>query len=119
MTEMPETIARARRYAALDIIEGMAKAIAQNRGREWGRMTPARQGQCRAQARAALRALVVADPAIIAATVYYGTVAPTPADFAVAAEASKLLPLTGHLDGPDVLADLARDWRQQIEGILQ
>lgn len=119
MTELPETIAKAHRYAALDIIEGMAKAIARSKGREWTRMTPARQGQCRSQARAALRSLTTANPAIIAATVYAGTVAPTLADFSVAAEAAKLLPLTDHLDGPDVLAELARDWRQQIEGILQ
>ncbi len=100
------------------IIERMAAAIAHEKGRDWRRMTPARRDQCRNQARAALAAIRRADPAIVAATVYYGTVSPSVDDFAVAEEASKLLPLTSHLDGPDILADLARDWRQQIEGIL-
>lgn len=101
------------------IIERMAHAIAHAKGRDWNRMTRPRQDQCRVQARAALGAIRTADPAIVAATVFYGTVAPSIEDFAVAKEAAKLLPLTSHLDGPDVLADLARDWRQQIEGILQ
>lgn len=118
MTELPETIAKARRYAAIDIIEGMAKAIARDRGREWCRMTSARKAQCRSQARAALGTLAAADPAIIAATAYV-TEPPTLADFQIAAGAAALLPKTSHPDGPDVLADLARDWRQQIEGILQ
>ena len=118
MTELPETIAKARRYAAIDIIEGMARAIARDRGREWYRMTSARKAQCRSQARAALRTLAAADPAIIAATAYV-TEPPTLADFQIAAGAAALLPKTGHPDGPDVLADLARDWRLQIEGILK
>lgn len=118
MTELPDLVAKARRYAAREIIEGMAAAIARDRGREWGRMSSARKAQCRSQARAALRTLTVADPAIIAATAYVAE-PPTLSDFRIAAGAAALLPKTSHPDGPDVLADLARDWRQQVEGILQ
>lgn len=110
-------VAKARTYAARDIIDDMAQAIAFDRGRNWARMSGARKAQCRSQARAALKALAVADPAIIAATAYI-VEPPSLADFSVAAGASALLPKTGHPDGPDVLADLARDWRLQIEWIL-
>lgn len=118
MTELPDIVAKARRYASRDIIEGMAEAIARDRGREWGRMSSARKAQCRSQARAALRTLIVADPAIIAATACL-VEPPSLADFRIAAGSAALLPKTNHPDGPDVLADLARDWRQQIESILQ
>ena len=114
---LTDIVAKARRYAARDIIESMAEAIAHDRGRTWSRMTSARKAQCRSQARAALGAIRVADPAIIAATAYI-VEPPSLADFNIAAGASALLPKTGHPDGPDVLADLARDWRLQIEWIL-
>lgn len=117
MRVLPDIVAKARNYAVRDIIEEMAAAIARDRGREWLRMTSARKAQCRSQARAALRAIRVADPAIIAATVYLAD-PPTPADFEIAAGALALLPPTGHLDAGDVVADLARDWRLQIEAIL-
>ncbi|WP_368933512.1 hypothetical protein [Brevundimonas naejangsanensis] len=117
MTKLPDQIAKARAYAARAIIEDMAAAIARDRGREWLRMTSARKAQCRSQARAALRAIRVADPAIIAAAAY-ATEPPSANDFSIAAGASALLPKTGHPDARDVLADLARDWRLQIEGIL-
>lgn len=117
MTALPDLVAKARAYAARDIIEEMAAAIAKDRGRAWSRMTSARKAQCRSQARAALRAIKVADPAIIAATCYLVD-PPTLADFSIAAGAAALLPKTGHPDAGDVLADLARDWRLQIEGIL-
>lgn len=117
MTKLPDQIAKARAYAARDIIEDMAAAIARDRGREWLRMTSARKAQCRSQARAALRAIRVADPAIIAAAAY-ATEPPSADDFSIAAGAAALLPKTGHPDAGDVLADLARDWRLQIEGIL-
>lgn len=81
-------------------------------------MSSARKAQCRSQARAALRTLAVADPAIIAATAYV-VEPPSLSDFRIAAGAAALLPKTSHPDGPDVLADLARDWRLQIEGILK
>jgi len=57
------------------------------------------------------------DPAVIAATAYVSA-RPTTDDFVIAAGASALLPKTGHPDQPDVLAELARDWRLQIEAIL-
>lgn len=117
MTALPDIVAKARIYAARDIIEDMAAAIAKDRGRTWSRMTSARKAQCRSQARAALRAIKVADPAIIAATCYLVD-PPTMADFTITAGAAALLPKTGHPDAGDVLADLARDWRLQIEGIL-
>lgn len=117
MTKLPDQIAKARAYAARDIIEEMAAAIAKDRGRTWHRMTSARKAQCRSQARAALRAIRVADPAIIAAAAY-ATEPPSADDFSIAAGAAALLPKTGHPDAGDVLADLARDWRLQIEGIL-
>lgn len=117
MTALPDLVAKARTYAARDIIDEMAAAIAKDRGRTWHRMTSARKAQCRSQARAALRAISVADPAIIAATCYLVD-PPTLADFKIAAGAAALLPKTGHPDAGDVLADLARDWRLQIEGIL-
>lgn len=117
MTALPDVVAKARTYAARDIIEEMAAAIAKDRGRTWSRMTSARKAQCRSQARAALRAIRVADPAIIAATAY-ATEPPSADDFSIAAGAAALLPKTGHPDAGDVLADLARDWRLQIEGIL-
>lgn len=117
MTALPDLVAKARTYAARDIIDEMAAAIAKDRGRTWHRMTSARKAQCRSQARAALRAIRVADPAVIAATAYLVD-PPTLDDFAIAAGAAALLPKTGHPDAGDVLADLARDWRLQIEGIL-
>lgn len=117
MTVLPDLVAKARNYAARDIIEDMAAAIAKDRGRTWSRMTSARKAQCRSQARAALRAISVPDPAIIAATCYLVD-PPTLADFKIAAGAAALLPKTGHPDAGGVLADLARDWRLQIEGIL-
>lgn len=117
MTVLPDLVAKARTYAAHDIIDDMAAAIAKDRGRTWHRMTSARKAQCRSQACAALRAIKVADPAIIAATCYLVD-PPTLADFSIAAGAAALLPKTGHPDAGDVLADLARDWRLQIEGIL-
>nr|WP_303682638.1 hypothetical protein [Brevundimonas naejangsanensis] len=117
MTALSDVIAKARTTAARDIIEEMAVAIAKDRGRTWSRMTSARKAQCRSQARAALRAIRVADPAILAATIYLAD-PPTPADFEIATRALALLPPTGHLDAGDVVADLARDWRLQIEGML-
>lgn len=117
MTTLPDPIAKARAYAARDIIEEMAAAIARDRGREWLRMSSARKAPCRSQARAALRAIRTADPAIIAATAYV-VEPPSADDFVIAAGATALLPKTGHPDQPDVLAELARDWRLQIEAIL-
>ncbi|MBD3819401.1 hypothetical protein [Brevundimonas diminuta] len=114
---LPTLLATARSYAARDLIEDMAAAIARDRGREWLRMSAARRAQCRSQARAALRAIRIADPAVIAATAY-ATEPPSADDFSIAAGAAALLPKTGHPDAGDVLADLARDWRLQIEGIL-
>lgn len=114
---LPAQLATAQAYAARDLIEDMAAAIARDRGREWLRMSSARKAQCRSQARAALRAIRLADPAIIAATAYV-VEPPTTDDFVIAAGASALLPKTGHPDQPDVLAELARDWRLQIEAVL-
>jgi hypothetical protein len=114
---LTDIVAKARAPAALEIVEVMAEAIAHDRGRTWSRMALSRKDQCRSQARAALGAIRVADPAIIAATAYI-VEPPSLSDFNIAAGASALLPKTGHPDGPDVLADLARDWRLQVEWIL-
>lgn len=117
MTALPDLVAKERTYAALEIIEEMAAAICKAGGRSWYRAPKARRERYRAMARAALRAIRVPDPAIIAATAYLVD-PPTTADFSIAAGAAALLPKTGHPDTGDVLADLARDWRLQIEGIL-
>lgn len=117
MTALPDVVAKARTYAARDIIDDIASAICKAGGRSWHRASKARRDRYRAMARASLETIRVADPAIIAATVYL-VAPPTLADFQIAAGAAALLPKTGHPDAGDVLADLARDWRQQIEGIL-
>ncbi len=117
MTALPDVVAKARTYAARDIIDDIAGAICKAGGRSWHRAPKARRDRYRAMARASLEAIRVADPAVIAATCYL-VGPPTAADFSIAAGAAALLPKTGHPDAGDVLADLARDWRLQIEGIL-
>lgn len=117
MTALPDLVAKARAYAARDLIEDMAGAICKAGGRSWRNAPKSRKDRYRAMARASLEAISVPDPAIIAATCYMVD-PPTLADFKIAAGAAALLPKTGHPDAGDVLADLARDWRLQIEGIL-
>jgi len=117
VTTLPHLVAKARNYAARDIIDDMAGAICKAGGRSWHRAPKALRERYREMARASLQAISVADPAIIAATCYLVD-PPTLADFQIAAGAAALLPKTGHPDAGDVLADLARDWRLQIEGIL-
>lgn len=53
---MSDVVEQFRRHSRRQIINRMAAAIARTKGREWSRMTPARQDQLRAQVRAALRA---------------------------------------------------------------
>lgn len=53
---MNDVVEQFRRHSRRQIINRMAAAIARTKGREWSRMTPARQDQLRAQARAALTA---------------------------------------------------------------
>lgn len=53
---MTDVVERFRRHSRRQIINRMAAAIARTKGREWSRMTPARQDQLREQVRAALTA---------------------------------------------------------------
>lgn len=117
MTALPDLVAKARSYAARDILDDVACAICKAGGRSWRNAPKARKDRYRAMARASLEAISVPDPAIIAATCYLVD-PPTLDDFRIAAGAAALLPKTSHPDAGDVLADLARDWRLQIEGIL-
>lgn len=87
MTALPDVIAKARTYAARDIIDDIAGAICKAGGRSWHRAPKARRDRYRAMARASLETIRIADPAIIAATAYLAD-SPTLADFQIAAGAA-------------------------------
>lgn len=111
----PPGLAQAAEQAASEVIVRMAKAVAEKRGQPWAEMKKARQRKLINDARAALSAIVEPHPALIAATAYMGTEQPVSSDWSIAALAETYLPKTGHPDTGDILAELARDWRMQME----